>query len=511
MVESMLKAGKLLVLLDALDEVAQDRVDAVVEQALSLVRRYPDCRFIVSCRVAFPHHFFTNFQDATLLDFTNEQIDCFIRNWFSSPEQKADKIAEGFIKKLHSPGHEPTLELARSPVLLSYMCVAYQGTLALSTNRAEIYRKALDIYLQEWNANEQKTKHAEQVHATLPHHTELALLAQVAYQAFTAERFFLTKDEWLKEIHSFMSDLVDKPRTLATEDILQKIAVSQGLVVQRTHQDWSFSHLTLQEYLTAYHIDQTGLMEDTVKNHLHEDRWREVFLILAGIKPTQLLTLMVCTAKEKLIQHEPGWASWRTHFSAWKPNQDLPEEEIEALVASKVTGVFIYLALFFDSLKPSSDLALPSARAIFRRLALTNSIASSLDRALFRALSRARTRICLRDLSRDLSATARSYASALEKANYPATLAWSTSRESIRFFSSVAEESSRIHQSLKVKGTSDAQAYSKLLNEANLEPLNDPHAINDYLRILNFLFACKDSAALVPLRKGWCQVLNQMF
>ncbi|WP_009964892.1 NACHT domain-containing protein [Verrucomicrobium spinosum] len=316
MVEGLLEAGKLLILLDALDEVAQDRVESTVEQALELVRRYPECRFIISCRVAFQHDYFSNFQDVTLLDFTDGQIDHFITNWFSSAEQRAEKIAERFIRQLHDQEHAATLELARSPVLLGYLCMVYDRTLTPFTNRAEIYRRALDIYLEEWNARELKKAHAGRVHAMLPHETELRMLAHIAYHALKQEKFFLTKDEWMNAIQGYVSGLVEKPKGVSPADLLNGIAVSQGLVVQRTHLDWSFSHLTLQEYLAAFHIDQADLIEETVECHLGEDRWLEVFLILAGMRPARLLRAMVRIANLRVHSANPGWASWCRHLQS---------------------------------------------------------------------------------------------------------------------------------------------------------------------------------------------------
>jgi hypothetical protein len=46
---------------------------------------------------------------------------------------------------------------------------------------------------------------------------------------------------------------------------------------------YSFSHLTLQEYLTAQYIADNNLIEQLVTGHLSDPRWREVFLLVAGL------------------------------------------------------------------------------------------------------------------------------------------------------------------------------------------------------------------------------------
>jgi hypothetical protein len=61
------------------------------------------------------------------------------------------------------------------------------------------------------------------------------------------------------------------------------IAVQQGILVERAEDVYSFSHLTLQEYLTAQYIADNNLIEQLVSNHLSDPRWREVFLLVAGL------------------------------------------------------------------------------------------------------------------------------------------------------------------------------------------------------------------------------------
>ncbi|SKA95036.1 NACHT domain-containing protein [Prosthecobacter debontii] len=527
MVEALLKAGKLLVLLDALDEVAQDRVEAVVQDAQSMVRRYPECRFIISCRIAFRHDYFRDFKDVTLLEFSDEQISRFIHNWFCDAEQKEAKIALSFVRELHRPEHKATLELARSPVLLGYLCVGYQGSLQLSSNRAEIYRRALDIFLQEWNARNLKTAHIRQLHASLPADTELLMLAQIAYRAMQEERFFLTRDEWIREIREFMTDLVEKPKTLPVGDILDGIAVSQGLVVQRSHQDWSFSHLTLQEYLAAYHIDQNGLMEITIRNYLGEKRWEEVFLILAGMKPGILLQEMIVTANAKIHDKNPSWTHWRDRLNAWDVDGD-PEWSLERLAITKLIGASIYQMVKIAG-PDTLDFAMSQDRALFLHSALESArdLAIVCDRTLVRDLSR------VLDIERALSLNAglddiKSFAHAqgvldnqearlkkhaLERAILRTrSLARVLANEFIRLLDSLTWVSQTIRDDLM-----HLEASSELINgekdslEGLLPPLESPSAFNRYFSTFLLIHRCKKAGAHKLKASEWQKVLEQIF
>src|SRR5262249_21906758 len=81
-----LERGQALVLLDGLDEIPTQPqrlfACAVVE---SFARRYPDCRFVVTCRTLSyqdPAWQLQDFHSVTLAPFSAEQIDLFIAAWY---------------------------------------------------------------------------------------------------------------------------------------------------------------------------------------------------------------------------------------------------------------------------------------------------------------------------------------------------------------------------------------------------------------------------------------------
>ncbi|MFM6438128.1 MAG: NACHT domain-containing protein, partial [Microcystis panniformis] len=82
------------------------------------------------------------------------------------------------------------------------------------------------------------------------------------------------------------------------EKVLKTIEIEQGILVERARDVYSFSHLTLQEYLTAQYIYDNDLIEETVKNYVTETRWREVFLLVAGLMRGKADKLLLAREKE---------------------------------------------------------------------------------------------------------------------------------------------------------------------------------------------------------------------
>jgi predicted NACHT family NTPase len=126
-------------------------------------------------------------------------------------------------------------------------------------------------------------------------------------------------------------DSLNAPHYLDGEEILKTIEKEQGIFVERARGEYSFSHLTLQEYLTAKYIVDNNLVGQVVKAHLTEPRWREVFLLIAGLilgkqQTSDFFGVMAQTAKD-FLQTELGkkfvpvliWADRMTKDSVNSP------------------------------------------------------------------------------------------------------------------------------------------------------------------------------------------------
>ena len=163
-VDHSLQQGKLLVLLDGLDEVPANKLDLTIEHIRDFVDHFGRTplgerdakagivgtnRFVTSCRTAFYKSYFPRFTDVVLADFDESQIKSFIHRWFVGTND-GERTAEGFMAALSEEEHSATLELARTPLLLTFLCLVYDDTNRLPANRSALYRRALLILLEKW-------------------------------------------------------------------------------------------------------------------------------------------------------------------------------------------------------------------------------------------------------------------------------------------------------------------------------------------------------------------------
>jgi len=296
-----LETGKLLILFDGLDEVPKVNTNKVIDTIQGFVTCYDQNRYIASCRIAAHRSNWNRFEDIELADFDDNQVQDFIKKWFSSELDCQAKVSERCWQLLNDSGNTAAKELAHTPLLLIFLCLVYNKTQGFPGNRATLYRKALDILLEEWAA--EKRINSGEIYQGLNTDLEKVLLSEIAYRGFINDRLFFMEQELVEQIKAFLADTVDKPKYLDGKAVLHAIAVQQGILVERAEDVFSFSHLTVQEYLVAQYINQDiHSMAEIIEKHLTDERWREVFILMAGLMQNadSLLKLMEQRARKFL-------------------------------------------------------------------------------------------------------------------------------------------------------------------------------------------------------------------
>jgi hypothetical protein len=287
-----LEQGKLLILLDGLDEVPTERMNEAIRQIQNFVDLHDQNRFITSCRVAAYRHNFRRFTDVAMADFDDAQIENFITNWFRSEPQ----TGQDCWQKLNNEEHRSAKELTQTPLLLTLVCLLYQRSRKFPTNRATLYERALRVLLEEWAA-EKGIPH-EDIYRGLDTKRKEMMLSEIAHHAFQADRLFLPRREITDQIEQLLKEMLPDEKFIDGTAVLKSIEVQHGVLVERAEGIYSFSHLTLQEYLTAQYIDDHRQIETLVTEHLTDERWREVFLLVAGLMRGGADDLLLLMEKE---------------------------------------------------------------------------------------------------------------------------------------------------------------------------------------------------------------------
>jgi energy-coupling factor transporter ATP-binding protein EcfA2 len=419
--ETAFDKGKLLILLDGLDEVPAQNLDWTVEQIQKITETRSQNRFIISCRIAAYRHQFSQFKEAIIVEFSDNQIQQFIQNWFQSEQDRMIKTAQKCWELLQKPEYKGAKELARTPLLLTFLCLYYDSRQGFTNNRSLLYKDALHILLDQWLREKRVERGAILQDLTIP--LEENLLTAIAYHGFQHDQLFFTRQELLDQIQTNLDNNVNASKHLNPADILRAIEVEQGLLMERSKNVYSFSHLTLQEYLTAQYIVDHNEIATFVTDHLTNSRWQEVFTLVAGLMrggADDLLLAMVSQTQQMIDSPKLlGLLTWAHQVT------DASEGNFKP-AAKRVTVIFIardlaldrdfdltrfrdrerYLALALALGEDYLALALEGERYIGRdhaiEIDLTRELATARYRKSARELDRVRERHLFLDRARDL-------------------------------------------------------------------------------------------------------------
>lgn len=284
-VELFLNQGRVLVLLDGLDEVRESDNSRVLKQIQSFANQFRKNPFIITCRIAAKGYTFEQFTEVEVADFDNEQIETFSTKWFQA---KNDRVkAEIFMERLKQD--KGIRELATSPILLTLLCLVFEESGNFPANRSELYKEGLDVLLKKWDVK--RNIERDQAYKKLSLKRKEDLLSQIAIDTFEPGNYFFKQKEVERKVNDYIRNLPDANEDedalqLDSEAILKSIEAQHGLLVERARGIYSFSHLTFHEYFSARKLvanSKSDIFETCLLPHLTEKRWREVFLLTVGM------------------------------------------------------------------------------------------------------------------------------------------------------------------------------------------------------------------------------------
>lgn len=297
--KSIIQYGKALILLDGLDEIHTQDAARVVNQVRQLSMSFSDNQFIITCRSAARDYIFEQFVEVEIADFDFAQVNTFVRKWFN---YKDSYKAQLFLQELNEKFS--IKELATNPLLLTLLCLVFEESAKFPKNRSEVYEEAVDILLKQWDS--QRNIERDQIYKKLSLKRKEDLLSYIAWKTFERGDYFFKRRDVEQYIAEYLSNLTDSESgettlELDSKALLKSIEAQHSLLVERTRDIYSFSHLAFHEYFTARSIITNVISHKSSReplkvlvNHVSEPCWREVFILAVSMLASadDLLLLM---------------------------------------------------------------------------------------------------------------------------------------------------------------------------------------------------------------------------
>ncbi|MEZ4729555.1 MAG: SUMF1/EgtB/PvdO family nonheme iron enzyme [Caldilineaceae bacterium] len=296
----LMQGHSCILLLDGLDEVADERERWLVRQAVEDVANNNGLRqIVVTCRTR-AHRGETvlpeTFRVAEVQPMTDEQVAALAARWCAAAyhpleaeeETRRLQAAIHHLEALRTARREPPL--VESPLLVTIVAIVHYNQRRLPDERAELYEKCVDVLLAEkHHPTSQSTFELADWGGSLAE--KRALLAALAFQMMSAgEAAGRTVDEeqlcaWLRPplARKHGEDKVES--ALAT--FIQAMRERGSLLDERGGQ-YRFLHLTFQEFLCAFYLVESLREIDkmvgflTAEERFTQSWWRETTLLTVG-------------------------------------------------------------------------------------------------------------------------------------------------------------------------------------------------------------------------------------
>ena len=287
-----LQRGKCLVMLDGLDEVADETQRQQVSRWVDTqMQTYPRTTWILTSR-PFGYQQARLQQARTSLEvqpFNLRQVEQFLRRWYLQNESlrqarqvdagvraEADRKATDLIGRIQN--YPALAAMALNPLLLTMIATVHDNRGALPGNRVSLYDEICDVLLV-------RRQEAKDLSQSLPFkanqikaNQKQSVLQVLALALMERETNTFDLETGSTLIQAALHAVSGEAMTPAA--FLNHVETVSGLLLEREAGQYQFAHLSLQEYLAAAQIKETH-QEARLIAQIENPWWHETIRLYA--------------------------------------------------------------------------------------------------------------------------------------------------------------------------------------------------------------------------------------
>jgi hypothetical protein len=339
-VHRQLQEGRAIVLIDGVDEVPAAQRPEVYAWLGDLLATYPRARFIVTSRPYAVHKddlpAGERLREASVLPLDLSAIEAFVQQWHRAvaanlqdmcEQQELYDAARRLIAGIRA--NRVQQQLATNPLLCAMLCALHRERhQRLPSSRVALYEACCELLIERRD-QERRISLADYPAAELSYEQKRLLLADLAYWLVRNGQTEAPVEVVDERLTRRLGGMVGTSRDLQGRDARLLFVERCGVLREPARGMIDFAHRTLQEFLAARAVvDENDI--PLLVQHAHDDLWREVVLLTAGLASRSVRENLV----ERLLKRGGTRKRFRSrlHLLAAACTQAAPEEmKIEIL------------------------------------------------------------------------------------------------------------------------------------------------------------------------------------
>ena len=253
--DKLLESGKLIILLDGLDEVVGNTRNVFQSALISLIKKYPDNTIIISSRPNYTFVQMGHFQVIEILPFEKEQALELVEKL-----DFHDKVAkEKFIKDLDRKLFQSHKQFASNPLLLTIMLMTYSSYGEVPAKRHIFYAKAYETMARLHDAS--KGAYVRPMNTNLSPEVFAEYFSEFCARTYKAGVLEFSADTFAKHMELTIKH-IGKHIEATSRDFLADLT-DNLCIMYKEGERYYFIHRSFQEYFCAVFFSTR--MDDKLK------------------------------------------------------------------------------------------------------------------------------------------------------------------------------------------------------------------------------------------------------
>ncbi|OUC99345.1 hypothetical protein CA984_03460 [Streptosporangium minutum] len=320
LVNETMRAGKALLLIDGIDEIADETARRrFTTQLRTFLAIYPSVRLVLTSREAGFRVVATDINYCCVVyrlsELTDANIYKLTHAWYAhvDPTPRGKDYIDQVVNRITD--NSRVRRLAENPLLLTTLLYVQRWIGDMPKRRIILYDKAIELLLMTWNVEGHTPLNLDEVVPQLSYLAfKMTIQGEQRASYHDMEKTFLEARKEMPEVLAYVS-------TTAGE-VIRRVELRSSLLVKAGHTieagrlltSYEFRHLTFQEYLTARAIANDWIPAsmdrdpvELLKQHFSDPNWSEVIVLcstLLGRKGAELIKALVAYVNEMISSQE---------------------------------------------------------------------------------------------------------------------------------------------------------------------------------------------------------------
>lgn len=345
----LLASGRLVLLLDGLDEIKGSNRERFNKEMELLVDNYPESTYIISSRPTMNFRAYSRFMVYDLHPFTQEQS---IRMVEKLDENVIDvEIQKDFIEDLKANrfkfNYEERTEFLGNPLFLTIMLLTYEGNHDIPTQKYLFYEQAYDAMAKKHDATKALTREFATGLSSRDFQYYFGEFCAITYEQ---EKYDFTPEE----LEDYFREVIDaNDLRIRANDFIEDIT-GKICLMYLDGGKYYFVHRSFQEYFVAYFFSKQleGNFDAVLEMMLERDETDHdsvVLPMLYGIDPKKTELCIFIPFLKQLFETENPETQYRMFLQRLYPRIGYEHGETDAYFEdASESAIYNFIVELYD-------------------------------------------------------------------------------------------------------------------------------------------------------------------